>query len=305
MLLLTPPPAPLFWCRCFACGTTTTHTDNTTSYAPGEEVFLCYGRHTNLELLELYGFLLPAAAAAAEASVAAGVVCNPHDAALLPPELLQQQLQAALEAQLARQQQQQQPAWQQQHACQGAAGRRGGAAAAHAWRAIDLQVPPADAFVHACGQPSWQLLSALRLAAAPPALARRQGYRAHEGEPISLDSELLVLTALAGACRAQLAALPTTRQQDAALLAQLLAARCCAETGASASTDGGQGAGSTSLALNKCQEQQQDDRQARLASECLLLAVEWRQTHKACLAACVSHCETALALVARHDGTLV
>ena len=27
-------------------------------YRPGEQVFLCYGRHSNLELLELYGFVL-------------------------------------------------------------------------------------------------------------------------------------------------------------------------------------------------------------------------------------------------------
>lgn len=53
------------------------------SYAAGEQVFLCYGRHTNLELLCHYGFVLPSGA-------------NPHDTALLPPRVLpgavQQQL---------------------------------------------------------------------------------------------------------------------------------------------------------------------------------------------------------------------
>ncbi|KAK9843754.1 hypothetical protein WJX81_004943 [Elliptochloris bilobata] len=39
-------------------------------YAEGEQVFLCYGRHTNLDLLEHYGFLLEG---------------NGHDRALLPP----------------------------------------------------------------------------------------------------------------------------------------------------------------------------------------------------------------------------
>jgi len=43
------------------------------SYARGQQVFLCYGAHTNLELLEHYGFLLQD---------------NPHDTVLLPPELL-------------------------------------------------------------------------------------------------------------------------------------------------------------------------------------------------------------------------
>ncbi|KAK9811842.1 hypothetical protein WJX72_011071 [[Myrmecia] bisecta] len=38
-------------------------------YQGGEQVFLCYGKHTNLELLEHYGFLLPET--------------NPHDTALI------------------------------------------------------------------------------------------------------------------------------------------------------------------------------------------------------------------------------
>jgi hypothetical protein len=38
-------------------------------YSAGEEVFICYGRHTNLELLIHYGFVLPD---------------NPHDVAPLP-----------------------------------------------------------------------------------------------------------------------------------------------------------------------------------------------------------------------------
>jgi len=47
-----------------------------TEYRPGEQVFLCYGRHTNLELLETYGFCLPPGGGPSD---------NPHDAAPLPP----------------------------------------------------------------------------------------------------------------------------------------------------------------------------------------------------------------------------
>eukprot|EP00798_Chlamydomonas_sp_ICE-L_P000004 gene4-12810_t len=43
------------------------------AYEEGDEVFLCYGRHTNLELLEHYGFILTHGS-------------NPHDTALLPVE---------------------------------------------------------------------------------------------------------------------------------------------------------------------------------------------------------------------------
>lgn len=38
-------------------------------YSAGEQVYLCYGRHDNLTLLDLYGFSLPD---------------NPHDIAVLP-----------------------------------------------------------------------------------------------------------------------------------------------------------------------------------------------------------------------------
>lgn len=38
-------------------------------YERGEQVFLCYGHYTNLELLALYGFVLPE---------------NPHDEVQLP-----------------------------------------------------------------------------------------------------------------------------------------------------------------------------------------------------------------------------
>lgn len=41
------------------------------AYARGEQVFLCYGSYTNLELLEHYGFLLPH---------------NPHEEVLTPSD---------------------------------------------------------------------------------------------------------------------------------------------------------------------------------------------------------------------------
>lgn len=98
-------------------------------------MFLCYGRHTNLELLELYGFILPD---------------NPHDTALLPPDLLQQHLQHVA----ARQQQRR----------QGVEGRR--THSRHLQKQqqarVCVDVSEVDCLVHANGQPSWGLLRALR-----------------------------------------------------------------------------------------------------------------------------------------------
>lgn len=105
------------------------------SYSPGAEVLLCYGAHTTLELLEVYGFLLDH---------------NPHDTALLPPDTLQQQLQQAVAHHHTQQQQQAvgRRAFSRQQQQQGPA--------------VELGVSAADCWLHANGQPSWQLLSQLR-----------------------------------------------------------------------------------------------------------------------------------------------
>lgn len=54
-------------------------------YSAGDQVFLCYGTHTNLELLEHYGFVLPA-------------TLNPHDLAVLPSSCLPAAVVSALAA---------------------------------------------------------------------------------------------------------------------------------------------------------------------------------------------------------------
>jgi hypothetical protein len=118
-------------------------------YQPGDQVFLCYGRHTNLELLEVYGFML---------------ADNPHDVALLPPDTLVHHLQ---EAACRFQQQQQQSGVpgrrahcrrpQKHHEQQHTATLGGAVKCRHV-----LDVSSVDCWVHANGQPSWQLLCALR-----------------------------------------------------------------------------------------------------------------------------------------------
>jgi histone-lysine N-methyltransferase SETD3 len=54
-------------------------------YNKGEEIFLCYGRYTNLELLEHYGFVLPFGE-------------GPHDTAILPRHVLPKVVIVQLEA---------------------------------------------------------------------------------------------------------------------------------------------------------------------------------------------------------------
>ncbi|GAB4821693.1 hypothetical protein N2152v2_008739 [Parachlorella kessleri] len=134
-------------------------------YEAGEQVFLCYGRHTNLELLEHYGFILPT---------------NPHDTAALqitalPPEVAAKLASAGLEG--------------------------------------------PGCYIHHNGSPSWDLLRALRLAAATPDERRSSAYLALDGRPISRAGEGRALAMLRSACCAALRGLPSTAQQDEQLLA--------------------------------------------------------------------------------------
>lgn len=145
-------------------------------------MFLCYGRHTNLELLQHYGFVL---------------ADNPHDTAALPPRLLP----AAVRQQLG---------------CNDGGGG-GGAAGSR-----EGEDTPGAAYLHATdGAPSWDLLRALRLACATPAARKAGAYLALSDRPISAASERAAFQALQGACRAALAELPTTAAQDERELASL------------------------------------------------------------------------------------
>ena len=155
-------------------------------------MFLCYGRHTNLELLQHYGFVLPDKA-------------NPPDTAALPPQLLP----VAVRQQLAR------------AAADSHAGNTGSSMGSG--NDGDLQEGPAAAacYLHASGAPSWGLLRALRLGCATSAERRSSSYLALQDQAISAGSERGAFEGIKAACEAALAALPTTLQQDEQQLQQL------------------------------------------------------------------------------------
>eukprot|EP00879_Flechtneria_rotunda_P010886 GHRR01011376.1.p1 GENE.GHRR01011376.1~~GHRR01011376.1.p1 ORF type:complete len:297 (+),score=53.79 GHRR01011376.1:265-1155(+) len=132
---------------------------------------------------------------------------NPHETAVLPLELVQQTVQ-----QLQRRQHEQQ--FKLQARLNGRAYTRqprrrceGG---------CQLALRAADCYIHVDGQPSWELLKALRLVTATPHEVRTKGHLAHSGQPLSLESECVALTCIQLACQAQLALLPTANEQDKA-----------------------------------------------------------------------------------------
>lgn len=165
-------------------------------YSQGEEIYLNYGRHTNLELLEHYGFVLQD---------------NPHDVAVLPVELFSEAVQRQLDE----------------------------------WGALPL--------VHNNGNPSWELLRALRLTSLSKEERKsKASAMALSDKKVNEKNEKVALRALEQVCKLLLNDLPTTIEEDSKLLK----------------------AGSEKRAL----------------SECARVAVEWRVAYKHTLQRCIQLC---------------
>ncbi|PSC76715.1 SET DOMAIN GROUP 40 [Micractinium conductrix] len=246
-----------------------------TRYSPGEQVFLCYGRHTNLQLVQHYGFVLPPGQ-------------NPHDTAPLPPHLLP----PAVQQQLA--------------ACGGGGGGSGGAAARPAAAAAAGE---GGAYLHASGAPSWELLRALRLGCASPAERKAGACRALADEPISAASERGGFDALRTACGAALAALPASIDQDEAKLAALRRRAAGQppdaqsqqqqqqEQAAEHGAEQQQPAQQPSNAAELQRRAQQALQQERWRAEKLALAVEWRLGYKRTLKQGIALCDAVLGIL--------
>ena len=181
-----------------------------------DQVFLCYGRHSNLQLLIHYGFVLST---------------NTHDTALLPTHLLPAEVLERLDS-------------------------TGGGRHSSTTTTTTANV----CYVRPGGEPSFELLRALRLAGATAEERRSRAYLALADQPISWSSEQAALGTLRQACRQALEALPTTAEEDAQLLA------------------GGRA------------EHQE-------LSDCGWVAVEWRLGYKQALQAAVALADRALAVL--------
>ena len=131
-------------------------------YNPRDEVFLCYGRHTNLELLEHYGFVLQDS--------------NPHDIAVLPLSALPEAV------------------------------------------VMQLRDMGAEAIMHNDGNPSWEMLRVLRIAALNPAQRKSSAWIALNDQKIDDVSELWAMETLKKSCLDALNGLETSLEQDEEIL---------------------------------------------------------------------------------------
>lgn len=232
-------------------------------------MFLCYGRHCNLELLQHYGFVM---------------ADNPHDVAHLPAHLLP----PAVRQQLAG-----------ESGSGSSSGHLGGAAGGGEGHA-----PLAEAYLHACGAPSWGLLCALRLACAVPAERKAAACRALEGRPLSAASERATFAALLAACEGALAALPSSIEEDEGELARLQGAAAAAP--AAPQPQAQPLAQGNEQLSRRCLEQEQEPakgespsqqelERAQWAAEKLCVALEWRLCYKRTLRRGVQLCQAVLA----------
>jgi hypothetical protein len=244
----------------------------------GEEALLSYGRHTNLELLALYGFLLPPGAT------------NPDDRAPLP----RRHVRAAV-------------------AGGGDEGDGGGACCSSSSDDDEEGVEVGSSrdplashggggswYVQAAdGRPSWALFEELKGRAAAAAAA---GAAAGAGAPppsssssppaaLLLRQALTVERWLRAACLATLRELPTTAEEDEAWLA---ARRSAEEEEGQEERASGEDGDAGSRKKKDAEDDENSDDDAQHAAECLRLAVEWRLQYKRALLRCVARCDRAL-----------
>ncbi|KAL2942847.1 Protein SET DOMAIN GROUP 40 [Bienertia sinuspersici] len=160
----------------------------------------------------------------------------------------------------------------------------------HSW-------PTDSMYIQHNGKPSFSLLSALRLWAAPPKQRKSIGYHALCGSQLSPENDLIVLKWLSSSCRAILNNLPSTIEDDKLLL----------------------------TAIDEAQQLQSDDMPSYLPcvaaiefcsfleSIALLskvkksldkwkLAVQWRLRYKKTLSNCISYCSQTIEILSSEKG---
>lgn len=135
-----------------------------------------------------------------------------------------------------------------------------------------------------------------RLAAATSAELKIIGYLAHEGSPMSVGSEKLMLRCLLNSCKQTLAVLRSTIAEDEAVPRD---ATISTESAANKVVHDRSAEAAPSAAADP------PERYAlQYGRECLQLAVRWRLGYMAALAKCMKQCEQAFAMLDVHGHPL-
>lgn len=239
---------------------TATYVLRTRRHVPvGGEALLSYGRHTNLELLTLYGFLLPST--------------NPDDRALLPRRHFFREGAAEDDGNKSDDDDDDDDHLAGTYSAPLASHDNGGNK-----DTTTNNKSNTGWYVHAAdGRPSWALFDALQRHAAAAATAAAGASSSPSSPappppPSPLQQAVVVERWLRAACLATLRDLPTPAEEDEAWLS-------------------GSGEADAKNAAND----DDDDDPLNIGAECMRLAVEWRLQYKRTLLRCVARCDRALA----------
>lgn len=223
------------------------------AYTDGQQVLLCYGQYTNLELLEHYGFLLPDNP---NDTVPIAVTCS--SAAADPGNSYNDDSGGG--GALARVQQQPDQHQQQLY------------------------------YIHVNGRPSFSLLASLRLRAASPAQRKSRGHLARSGVQVSVEGDLWVYRWLLDRCRALLAELPTQVTDDAALLNAICSSRGVdGEENVSLDRGSTRAREELDMLSRSLRDEGSSEVTRRSRLERWKMAVQWRIGYKQVLHACMSY----------------
>ncbi|XP_022983189.1 protein SET DOMAIN GROUP 40 isoform X1 [Cucurbita maxima] len=155
--------------------------------------------------------------------------------------------------------------------------------------------PKESLFIHQNGNPSFALLSALRLWATHPNKRRGVGHLAYAGSQLSVKNEVLVMQWLSKNCHAVLNNLPTSVEEDNQLLCNICKIQDLqgpTELGKMLLTVGGEFCAflETYGLVNREETELHLTGKIKRSLERWKLAVQWRILYKKALVDCTSYC---------------
>ncbi|XP_004145844.1 protein SET DOMAIN GROUP 40 isoform X4 [Cucumis sativus] len=159
--------------------------------------------------------------------------------------------------------------------------------------------PKESLYIHQNGNPSFALLSALRLWATHPNKRRGVGHLAYAGSQLSVKNEILVMQWLSKNCHTVLNNLPTSIEEDNQLLcniAKVQDLQVPRELQKTLLTYGGEFCAflETNGVVNRDEAESHSSQKLKRSLDRWKLAVQWRLLYKKALVDCIGYCTTTI-----------
>lgn len=167
--------------------------------------------------------------------------------------------------------------------------------------------PKQALFIQQKGEPSFVLLSALRLWAAPPNQRRSLGHLAYSGSQLSTENEISVMKWMKNKCYTVLQNLPSSFEEDTRLLCTIdkmqfsLHNTCMELSGCRGEVYAFLEANGLHIGISNAEEML--SKKARRSLDRWRLAVEWRLRFKKVLVDCISYCTNIISSLTVQNDT--